>query len=399
MEAGDGSSTATVPSSSTERGRLFPGSAPEDKCEDAPSLTSVDEDDAYIARALGLAAEQTHPEPGDKSFLEKRLAEVVVSAFTSSFFRSEAVVRDKKLQSSVLPGWDPQPGTIDVAVITPEREPRIVFELKVDDVEWTLWDLFKMVAASTLPTVEAAYLVVAAKTKIWNSKRECVELFDFGYREEPEGKIEETEWYSRFFFSHWSAAWRDLLGGGSGRLIWVPQVIWTRAIGRWKLPHYPEYELRAIRAYPSSLTTEELHFRDGWPVPAPPPPPPRYEGQPVPIATAELRIEDLPGTSARSDSYHRFALSFNGYERMGSLRRCGRIANESIEHWRRTGELPDDLDELRACLFFEQRRWHHYGDDFDEGTMRYLEALVGKLRRLLEERASGESPPASRTGG
>jgi hypothetical protein len=37
-------------------------------------------------------------------------------------------------------GWSPQPGTID-------------------DVEWTVWDIYKMVAGSELPTAEAAYVV------------------------------------------------------------------------------------------------------------------------------------------------------------------------------------------------------------------------------------------------
>lgn len=230
------------------------------------SSVAMEADDSYIADALAFAAAQTQQQPGDKSFLEKRLAEAVVSALTSRFFRPNLVVRDKKLKSCILPGWDPQPGTIDVTVITPLREPRIVFELKVDDVEWTLWGLYKMVAASTLPTLDAAYLLVAAKTTVWSSKRECVELFDFRYREEPEGQLEEAEWYSRFLFRHWAKAWRDLLGGGTGRLVWVPKLIWTRAIGRWALPEFPGYELRAIRTYPSSLSTERIDFEHGWPV-------------------------------------------------------------------------------------------------------------------------------------
>src|SRR5438132_7118772 len=92
--------------------------------------------DAFIATALGHAAERVRPQPSDKSFLEKRLAQAVAASLAEGHFRPELVVRDKKLLGSHLPGWDPQPGTIDVAIVTPDNEPRIVFELKIDDVEW-----------------------------------------------------------------------------------------------------------------------------------------------------------------------------------------------------------------------------------------------------------------------
>jgi len=34
-------------------------------------------------------------------------------------------------------------------------------------------------------------------------------------------------------------------------------------------------------------------------------------------------------------------------------------------------------------LFFEQRRWRHYGEGFDEETLRYARELVGAMRTLL----------------
>lgn len=106
------------------------------------------------------------------------------------------------------------------------------------------------------------------------------------------------------------------------------------------------------------------------------------------IPTSALAVSDLPGADADEDAYHRFALSFNGYQELGSTRRCGRIANESLEHWRRSGELPEDVDVLRACLFFEQRRWHHFGHGFNEETMRYLRDIVGRLRQALAEKSA-----------
>ena len=54
-----------------------------------------------------------------------------------------------------------------------------------------------------------------------------------------------------------------------------------------------------------------------------------------------------------------FALTFDGYAVMGE--RLGEIANLAAERWRQTGQLPESLVELRAYLFFEQRRWRHLG--------------------------------------
>jgi len=344
----------------------------------------LDPDDAFIAAALARAAEQVRPQEGDKSFLEKRLAEAFATSLADGYFRPELVVRDKKLQGSHLPGWDPQPGTIDVAIITPATEPRIVFELNVDDVEWTLWDIYKMVAATELPTVEAAYLVVAGPPKLWTSQRDCVELFDLDYSATEQ--VDSVDWYSRFLFSEYRRAWAELLEGGTGRIQRVPEAIVISALGRWPLPGYPAYELRAIRVWPSHVKDGRLNFADEWPAPPPPPPEPQYDWSPRIIPTAALTLSDLPTADAPERAYHHFALSYNGYEEMGTTRRCGRIANQSIQRWRETRKLPPTIEEVRACLFFEQRRWHHYGYGFDEETLTYLRELVAELGNLLEAR-------------
>jgi hypothetical protein len=201
---------------------------------------ALEADDAFIASVLQRAAERAQPQPTDKSFLEKRLVEAVAASLADGHFHPDAVVCDKKLANCELPGWDPQPGTIDVAVVTPTNEPRIVFELKIDDIEWTLWDIYKMVAASELPTVEAAYLVVAGNLKLWGGARECVELFDLDYSQSG-GQIDEVEWYSRFLFSHYRKSWRELLGGGTGRLVHVPRAISITGVGSWPLPNCPTH--------------------------------------------------------------------------------------------------------------------------------------------------------------
>ena len=45
--------------------------------------------------------------------------------------------------------------------------------------------------------------------------------------------------------------------------------------------------------------------------------------------------------------------------------------------------MPAALADLRACLFFEQRRWHHFGDTPDEESMTYIWALVEAIRNRV----------------
>lgn len=64
------------------------------------------------------------------------------------------------------------------------------------------------------------------------------------------------------------------------------------------------------------------------------------------------------------ENWEQFALTFDGYAALGS-ERCAEIANK---------QSPSTLTELRACLFFEQRRCRHFSRNPDAETSRYLSA-------------------------
>ena len=89
-----------------------------------------------------------------------------------------------------------------------------------------------------------------------------------------------------------------------------------------------------------------------------------------------------------------FALSFDGYAAFGDSDRLGDLANAASERWHQKGELPDNLAELRACLFFEQRRqrWLDQapGEFPAEGSwLAYVRALVDAIRL-----SAGAPPPS-----
>jgi hypothetical protein len=104
------------------------------------------------------------------------------------------------------------------------------------------------------------------------------------------------------------------------------------------------------------------------------------------IANADLSERDVPSRNSGWHEIGRFALSFNGYEWWGSFDNCAEIGKRGLEAFRATGALPDSLTELRTCLFFEQRRWRHFGLDPDEEAMNYIGALVEEIRRKVGER-------------
>ena len=92
------------------------------------------------------------------------------------------------------------------------------------------------------------------------------------------------------------------------------------------------------------------------------------------ITNEQLQLSDLPDASASWTEIGEFALSYNGFKAQGSFEACAKIANE---------ERQDTLSDLRTCLFFEQRRWQHYGDEPDDEAMAYIRSLVEQIRAIL----------------
>ena len=101
-----------------------------------------------------------------------------------------------------------------------------------------------------------------------------------------------------------------------------------------------------------------------------------------------LTEESIPGPDAPwIPDIAEFALTFNGYDALGN--RTGDLANVTHRQWSEIGVLPSDLIELRSCLFFEQRRYRHFGWDPDEDAMAYIRVLIEAIRERVAE-ATGD---------
>jgi hypothetical protein len=88
-----------------------------------------------------------------------------------------------------------------------------------------------------------------------------------------------------------------------------------------------------------------------------------------------LTAANIPSSKAHWRTITEFALSFDGYEYWGSFEKCAKIANSRRNR---------TLTELRTCLFFEQRRWHHFGESPDKEAMKYIRGLIEKIRTKVD---------------
>jgi hypothetical protein len=110
----------------------------------------------------------------------------------------------------------------------------------------------------------------------------------------------------------------------------------------------------------------------------------------APVPHRSLSSDDVPSTRADFDDIVTFAYTFDGYERFG-VEACGELANRTLTRFLADRTLPADLDELRACLFFEARRWIVLEREPDTRARLYVGALLDHLAERLDAAHEGAS--------
>lgn len=98
------------------------------------------------------------------------------------------------------------------------------------------------------------------------------------------------------------------------------------------------------------------------------------------ISNESLELAHIPPSDGDWKEIERFALTLNGYEAIGQ--RLGDLADEHA----REGTLPVELTELRACLFFEQRRWRHFEAPPEGKPMAHILRLLEAIRAAVAAR-------------
>ena len=89
------------------------------------------------------------------------------------------------------------------------------------------------------------------------------------------------------------------------------------------------------------------------------------------ILNKDLQLSQIPAPESDYSEIEKFALTFNGYE----VPNCADIANT---------RSAKSLTELRAALFFEQRRYRHFGSKPTGEDLHYIRTLVKRIRDRVE---------------
>jgi hypothetical protein len=90
--------------------------------------------DELVTKSVEHGARIAKPAPTDQSFLERRLEEGVAAGLRLHLPDGWRVAARQALPRVRLPGWDPQPGSLDLAALDVGDNLRLAFELKVDDI-------------------------------------------------------------------------------------------------------------------------------------------------------------------------------------------------------------------------------------------------------------------------
>jgi hypothetical protein len=84
------------------------------------------------------------------------------------------------------------------------------------------------------------------------------------------------------------------------------------------------------------------------------------------ILNKDLQLSQIPAPESDYSGIEKFALTFNGYE----VPNCAEMANS---------RSAKSLTDLRAALFFEQRRYRHFGHPPEGDDLEYVRSLVQEI--------------------
>jgi hypothetical protein len=119
--------------------------------------------------------------------------------------------------------------------------------------------------------------------------------------------------------------------------------------------------------------------------------------RPLTIPTAELLPPDVPVLRDACDpAWQELALTYPGYAAHADEERFAAICNRELERWRSGSKVEAPLLDLRARLFYEQRREHFAGGWGDPNL--YAAALVEAIREAVDRGVEDIDDPAG-TGG
>jgi hypothetical protein len=207
-------------------------------------MSSDDALETVVEAVRGAAAGPIHP---NASRLESELVRAVQEHV--------AFPTKREYGATEVLDWVRQPGGVDLAVLDEYGQGWLLMEMKVDDLDQSLWDVFKLASLLRHEHVERAFLVYEAATPVFEGATACARLF----------RGAETRASVIELISLWPKAWSDLLDGGYGNHP-LGAVADLKLVVRQAVPlvHYPGHEIRLVEVIAAGEALEPFG-EDGWP--------------------------------------------------------------------------------------------------------------------------------------
>jgi len=108
-------------------------------------------------------------------------------------------------------------------------------------------------------------------------------------------------------------------------------------------------------------------------------------GQPE-IPSDQLRANHIPAPRAAFwPAIADFALTFDGYTRNRTAEECDKISKRVVKRFQKSGVLPKAMNDLRTCLFMQQRMLRHW-DSSDPETehLEFIHEIVEAIRTKVQ---------------
>ncbi len=212
--------------------------------------------DSLVADTVARAAAELSPTskgyPVERGLEDAFLHHLSLPAGATAFARRKVMI----------PGWaaNHQPGPLDVGV-THEGVLVAAAELKVNQVNDALYDLFKLAGLFQLPPrIDAAYLIVGAYENEWASQ-------DFAHVF-PTGPGPPVTHVSRELLQRHASTWMHLMAHSSGQLRTAPSTIDVRYVANCHVPAAGPYHVRVVGIRPGARATL-VDVGEGPPGPSP----------------------------------------------------------------------------------------------------------------------------------
>lgn len=105
-------------------------------------------------------------------------------------------------------------------------------------------------------------------------------------------------------------------------------------------------------------------------------------------AREEIRKNCIPPAPPETEDLSKiweFALKYNAYDKLGSFEAVTELCQTREKEYFKTGKWTGTLNELRACLFFEQRRWRHLGEEPEDESLQRILQLYKTIHQQWNE--------------